>query len=56
MSPLRKRPEKKTSTPPGEDVVEKQDPKHTESDFLRDLARATDNDAKRKLAERAKRG
>lgn len=56
MSPSRKRPEKKVSSPPGEDLVEKQDSKHTESDFLRDLARATDNDAKRKLAERAKRG
>jgi hypothetical protein len=55
MSPVRKRPEKQRSTPPEKDVVERQDPKHTESDFLRDLARATDNDAKRKLAERARR-
>lgn len=56
MSPVRKRPEKKVPTPPPADVVEKRDPAHTERDFLRDLDKATTNDAKRKLAERASRG
>jgi hypothetical protein len=56
MSPARKRPEKKAPTPPERDVAQKQDPQHTVKDFLGDLERATANDAKRKLAERAARG
>jgi hypothetical protein len=55
MSPARKRPDKTAPTPPPPDLVEKQDPDHTEATFLRDLGRATTNDAKRKLAERAQR-
>ena len=46
MAP-RKRPEKSRPTPPERDV--KQDPKHTEADFLRDLEKATSNRARRKL-------
>lgn len=56
MSPARKRPEKKVPTPPDRDVTDKQDPSYTERDFFRDLGRVTTNDAKRKLAERARRG
>ena len=56
MSPARKRPEKKAPTPPEQDVVEKQDPDHTEDEFLCDLERATTNDSKRKLAKAARRG
>lgn len=33
----RKRPEKQAPTPPGKDVEEKIDPRHSESDFERDL-------------------
>jgi hypothetical protein len=47
MSPSRKRPEKTEPTPPREDV--EQDPKHTESDFMRDLAKVTTNRARKKL-------
>lgn len=47
MSPARKRPEKKTPTPPERDV--KQDPGHGESDFFRDLEKATSNRARKKL-------
>ncbi len=39
--PVRKRPEKLSPEPPGDDVRELQDPEHTEADFLRDLERAT---------------
>lgn len=55
MSPQRKRPVKTAPTPPEQDVVEKQDPRHTEGDFLRDLARASTNRSKEKLAGRARR-
>lgn len=47
MSPVRKRPEKTTPTPPQSDV--KQDPGHSEADFLRDLEKATSNRARKKL-------
>lgn len=47
MSPARKRPEKIAPTPPQRDV--KQNPHHSEGDFLRDLAKATTNRARRKL-------
>ena len=47
MSPARKRPEKKAPTPPQRDV--KQDPGHAEADFLRDLGKATSNQARKKL-------
>jgi hypothetical protein len=47
MSPARKRPEKDAPTPPKADI--KQDPRHSEGDFLRDLAKATSNQARKKL-------
>jgi hypothetical protein len=47
MSPARKRPEKTKPTAPERDV--KQDPRHTETDFLRDLGKATSNQARKKL-------
>jgi hypothetical protein len=47
--PERKRPEKTEPTPPGEDVVEKLDPKHSDDDFLRDLAKATSDKARKLL-------
>ncbi len=57
MSPARKRPEKRSPTPPERDVTEKQDPGHNEADFLRDLEKATSNQAKKRLAAgRAGRG
>jgi hypothetical protein len=56
MSPARKRPEKQRPSAPAPDVAEKQDVGHTEADFLRDLARATSNKARKRLAARAARG
>lgn len=57
MSPARKRPEKTSPTPPERDVTDQQDPGHNEADFLRDLAKATSNQAKKRLAAgRAARG
>jgi hypothetical protein len=47
MSPARKRPEKTAPTPPKRDV--KRDPDHKEADFLRDLGKATSNQARKKL-------
>lgn len=47
--PERKRPEKTKPTPPEEDVVEKLDPERTEDGFLRDLEKATTNEAREKL-------
>jgi len=47
MSPARKRPEKIRPTAPQRDV--KQDPTHTEADFMRDLSKATSNQARKKL-------
>lgn len=44
-----KRPVKERPTPPGEDVVEKIDPKHSDEDWFEDLAKASSNDARRKL-------
>lgn len=52
--PKRLRPEKHSPTPPERDVTERQEPKHSERDFLRDLERATTNRAAEKL-ERASR-
>jgi hypothetical protein len=54
MSPARKRPEKSGPTPPKRDV--KQDPRHSEADFLRDLGRATSNQARKKLGLPSGRG
>jgi hypothetical protein len=54
MSPARKRPEKNAPTPPQRDV--KQNPRHTEADFLRDLGRATTNRSKERLRGRDERG
>lgn len=45
----RKRPEKRSPTPPHKDVVEEMVPKHSQGDFLRDLAKATSNKARQKL-------
>lgn len=56
MSPLRKRPAKTSPSPPERDVIDKQDPGHTEADFMRDLARATSNKARKRLAAPARRG
>lgn len=56
MSPSRKRPKKGSSSPPESDVVAKQDPGHTEADFMRDLAKATSNKARKRLAGPAGRG
>jgi hypothetical protein len=47
--PARKRPEKTEPTPPGEDVVKKLDPKHSDEDFFRDLEKATSDEARKKL-------
>jgi hypothetical protein len=47
MSPARKRPEKQAPTPPKRDV--KQASGHSEADFLRDLGKATSNQARKKL-------
>ena len=52
MSPARKRPEKHEPTKPEPDVLEIQDPGHTEDDFLSDLDRASTDQADEKL-ERA---
>jgi hypothetical protein len=54
MSPSRKRPQKTRPTPPESDV--KQDPGHTEADFLRDLSKATSNQARKKLQLPSGRG
>ncbi len=54
MSPARKRPEKPAPTPPMSDV--KQDPNHTEADFLRDLRKATSDGARKKLGLPSRRG
>lgn len=56
MTPARKRPEKIAPTPPERDVVEKQDPTHNETGFLRDLAKATTNGARKKLGLPSGRG
>lgn len=47
--PARKRPAKNEPTPPGEDVVEKIDPKHSDEEFLSDLEKATSDAARKKL-------
>lgn len=53
--PARKRPEKPAATPPEPDVLEKQDPEHTEADFLRDLDRVSTDRAKEKLEAASER-
>lgn len=45
----RKRPTKDKPTPPGEDVVEKIDKKHSDADFLSDLEKATTDKARKLL-------
>lgn len=47
---------KDSPTPPAEDVVEKIDPKHTDADFLRDLAKATTDKARERLGLPSGRG
>jgi hypothetical protein len=54
--PERKRPTKDKPTPPGEDVVEKIDPDHSDDDFLRDLRKATTDEARKKLGLPSGRG
>jgi hypothetical protein len=54
--PARKRPEKTKPTPPGEDVVEKVDRDHSDEDFLRDLAKASSDQARKKLGLPWRRG
>lgn len=54
MKPSKER--KKFPTPPGDDVVGKIDPKHGDDDFLRDLAKATTNKARKKLGLPSGRG
>lgn len=49
MSPERKRPLKSEPAPSVRDVSQKQDPRQTEADFLRDHERAVTNRAKEKL-------
>lgn len=49
--PARKRPEKTEPAEPEEDVRQLQDPGQIETDFLRDLQRATTNQAKEKLKQ-----
>ncbi len=56
MTPARKRPSKTAPTPPEQDVVEKQDKKQTQGDFLRDLGKATSNRARKKLGLSSGRG
>lgn len=51
-----KRPPKQKPTPPGEDVVEKIDPAHSDEDFLRDLRKATTDKARKKLGLPSGRG
>jgi hypothetical protein len=52
----RKRPSKEKPTPPGEDVVEKLDPKHSDADFFRDLKKATTDKARKRLGLPSGRG
>lgn len=52
----RKRPTKDKPTPPGEDVVAKIDPNHSDDDFLRDLKKATTDKARKKLGLPSGRG
>lgn len=54
--PAKKRPDKTKPTPPGEDVVEKIDKKHSDADFLRDLEKATTDKARKKLGLPSGRG
>jgi hypothetical protein len=49
--PARKRPPKTEPEPPSPDVAEKQDPEHTEADFLRDLDRVSTDRASEKLEQ-----
>ena len=52
----KKRPNKTEPTPPGEDVVEKIDRKHSGEDFLRDLEKAASDKARKKLGLPSARG
>jgi hypothetical protein len=53
--PSRKRPVKTAPEPPQEDVRRKQDERHTEADFLRDLDRVATNRADELLDRAARR-
>lgn len=52
----RKRPEKSSPSPPERDVVARQNPGHSDADFLRNLAKATTNKARKKLGLPSGRG
>jgi hypothetical protein len=52
----RKRPTKDKPTPPGEDVVEKIAPEHSDEDFFRDLKKATTDKARKLLGLPSGRG
>ena len=52
----KKRPDKTKPTPPGEDVVEKLDRKHSDEDFFRDLEKAASDKARKKLGLPSSRG
>jgi hypothetical protein len=47
--PARKRPLQTEPEPPAEEVAGKVDPAHGDDDFLRDLEKATDPDARKRL-------
>jgi hypothetical protein len=47
--PAKKRPDKDRPTPPEEDVMAKIDRQHSDEDFLRDLRKATSNQARKAL-------
>jgi len=49
--PARKRTTKYRLTTPAPDVAEKQDPEHTEAEFLRDLERVSTDHATERLAD-----
>ena len=53
--PARKRPAKTAPAPPESGVAEKQDPEHTEADFLRDLDRVATDRAVEKLERASER-
>lgn len=52
----RKRPEKQAPTPPEKDVAEKMDSAQSADGFLRDLAKATTNKARKRLGLPSGRG
>lgn len=51
IMPKRLKPKKLKPSAPKKDVVEKQDPKHTQADFLRDLDLGSTDKAKELMAD-----